>query len=95
VPSDLAQKYPNVYFDTAQGFPSTDAVPHHPHRGLAEDDAVRVMRRIGINRIMFGTDFPGVAPQPQVEQILRLPLTEEEKRMILVENAKRVLRLQG
>ena len=90
---ELSEKYPNVYFDTAQGFSSTDAVPHHPHRGLAEDDAVRVMRRIGVERVMFGSDSPGVAAQPQIEQLLRLPLTDEEKHMILAENAKRILRL--
>jgi predicted TIM-barrel fold metal-dependent hydrolase len=90
---ELSQKYPNVYFDTAQGFSSTDAVPHHPHRGLAEDDAVRLIRKIGIKRIMFGTDFPGVAWQPQVEQILRLPLTDQERRLILAENAKNILKV--
>ena len=89
----LAEKYPNVYFDTAQGFSAVDMVPHHPHRGLAEDDAVRVIRSIGIKRVMFGTDFPGVAWQPQVEQILRLPLTDQEKHFILVENAKNILKL--
>ena len=88
---ELAQKYPNVYFDTSQGFSAPDRVPCSPHRGLAEEDAVRVFRKIGVERIMFGTDFPAIAPQPQLEQILRLPLTDEEKRMVFSENAKRIL----
>ena len=63
------------------------------HRSLAEEDAVRIFRKIGVERIMFGSDFPGIAPQPQLEQILRLPLTDEEKRMILAENARRILKI--
>jgi len=90
---ELAQKYPNVYFDTAQGFAAPDRVPYCPHRGLAEGDAVRIFRKIGVERILFGTDFPGIPPQPQLEQILRLPLTDKEKRLILAENAKRILHI--
>ncbi|MAG15137.1 MAG: hypothetical protein CL874_04580 [Dehalococcoidales bacterium] len=90
---ELAQKYPNVYFDTSQGFAAPDRIPVVAHRGLAEEDAVRVFRKIGVERIIFGTDFPGIDPQPQLEQIIRLPLTDEEKRMILVENAQRILRI--
>ena len=90
---ELAQKYPNVYFDTSQGFSATDRIPYSPHRGLAEEDVVRIFRKIGVERIMFGTDFPAIPPQPQLEQLLRIPLTDEEKRMILSENAKRILHI--
>lgn len=89
----LAQKYPNIYFDTSQGFSAPDRLPLHPRRGLSEEDAIRVMRKIGIERIMFGTDSPGIAPKPQLEQILRLPLSDKEKRMILSENAQRILNI--
>ncbi len=42
---------------------------------------------------MFGTDLPALAPQPQIEQMMRLPFTEDEKRMIFSENAKRILNI--
>ena len=90
---ELAQKYPNVYFDISQGFCAPDHTPHAPHRGLAEEDAVRIMRKIGIERIMFGTDGPAVPIEPQMQSFLRLPLNDEEKRMILAENAKRILNI--
>lgn len=90
---ELAQTYPNIYFDISQGFSSPDRIPRHPHRGLAEEDAVRIMRKIGIERIMFGTDGPSGPFRPQLEQFLRLPLNDEERRMILSENAKRILRI--
>ena len=87
---ELAQKYPNVYFDTSQGFSAPDRMPYSPHRGLAEADVPRIFRKIGVDRILFGTDFPALAPQPQLEQIIRTPLTDEEKQMILAQNAKRI-----
>ena len=59
--------------------------------GGAEEDAVRILRKIGIDRILFGSDSPPVAPQPQWEQILRLPLSDEEKQMILAGNSQRIL----
>jgi predicted TIM-barrel fold metal-dependent hydrolase len=90
---ELAQKYPNVYFDTSQGFLAPDRIPVCPHRGLAEEDAVRIMRKIGVDRILFGTDFPPISSLPQLEQILRLPLSDEEKQMILADNSKRILRI--
>jgi hypothetical protein len=90
---ELSQKYPNIYFDTSQGFSAPDRIPYSPHRGLAEADVPRIFRKIGMERILFGTDFPALAPQPQIEQILRLPLTDGEKQKVLAENARRVLRL--
>ena len=90
---ELAQKYPNVFFDTSQGFSAPDRVPYTPHRGLAEADIVRVFRKIGVERIMFGTDFPALPRQDQIEQLMRVPLTDEEKRMLFSENAKRILKI--
>jgi predicted TIM-barrel fold metal-dependent hydrolase len=90
---ELAQQFPNVYFDTSQGFSAPDQLPVVARRSLAEEDAVRIFRKIGVSRIMFGTDLPGIPLQPQLEQLLRLPLTEEEKQMILSQNAKRILKL--
>ena len=86
-------KYPNVYFDTAQGFLAPDQIPCNPHRGLAEDDAVRIIHKIGVERVMFGSDGPAHDRLPQLEQLLRLPLSDQEKQLILSGNAKRILHI--
>lgn len=88
---EMAQKYANIYFDTSQGFNAPDRIPYSPHRGLAEADCVRIFRKVGIERILFGTDFPALAPQPQLEQLLRLALSDDEKQKILAGNARRII----
>jgi len=90
---ELAQKYPNIYFDTSQGFTAPDRIPYGPHRGLAEEDCVRIFRKVGVERIMFGTDFPALALQPQLEQMLRLALTDDEKQKILAGNTRRIINI--
>lgn len=90
---EMAKRFPNLYFDISGGFNAPDFHARDGNRALAEEDAVRVMRKVGIERMMFGTDGPGPIFQPCVEQILRLDLTDEEKRMILAENAKRIYKI--
>ena len=90
---ELGLKYDNLYFDASQGYSAPDQLPLIPRRSLAEEDAVRVLRKIGVERVMFGTDMPGAMPQPQIDQMFRLPLTDGEKRMILSENARRILKI--
>jgi uncharacterized protein len=89
----LAKTYPNLFFDVSGGFGATDITARDEHRALPEEDAVRVMRSVGIERFMFGTDGPYVMPQPYIEQVLRLDLTDDEQRLLLAYNAKRIYRL--
>ncbi|MFC2005876.1 amidohydrolase family protein [Chloroflexota bacterium] len=90
---EMAQRYPNLYFDVSGCFNAPDLVVRDGARAVAEVDAVRIIRKVGADRIMFGTDGPRRMAQPLIEQILRLNLTEEEKRMILAENAKRIYKI--
>lgn len=90
---DLARQFPNVYFDTSQGFSTPSSTALHGYRGLPAVDAVRIMRRIGVERIMYGSDAPIGDPVSQLEEILALDLTEPEKRMVLGENARRILKI--
>lgn len=83
----------NLWFDWTQALPIEGLWGYGPSRGLSgsvspEDKewVVDVMRRIGLDRILFGTDMPlPWNPSPRVwwrETILTLPLTDEEVRDI-------------
>lgn len=57
---------------------------------LTPETAVGIIRRYGARRVLFGTDYPMWAPSETVEQFWKLNLSDEERRLILSENAKRV-----
>lgn len=85
----------NLVFDTSKGFVDHRHVTSD-HRQMSILDAVRVMRQIGIERIMFASDGPGdeVDVVDAAAQILRLDLTEAEKTAVLSGNAKRIYGLR-
>ena len=89
---EIAQKFHNVYFDCSQGFSTPEAMSYHGYRGLSAADAVRVIRKVGVERIIFGSDGPIFDLEPQIEEILRLDLKDEERKMILGANARRILK---
>src|SRR3990170_5605604 len=48
---------------------------------------------VGPQRILFGSDFPLLDQSRCLEAVRKAPLSEEERRLILGENARRLLRL--
>ena len=81
----IAEEHPNVFFDTAGCF--LDSV--RPREEVSEE-LVSVIRKIGIHRVMFGSDWPWHDPGEDIAAINRLSVTELEKEMILGSNAKRI-----
>ena len=59
---------------------------------LGHKRAAELIRAYGAKRILFGSDFPMWSPAQELETFLSLGLTEEENRLILCENAKRILK---
>ena len=51
---------------------------------------MEMIQRYGTDRVLYGTDYPMWSPQAEMERFLTLPLTDEEKKLILSENAKKV-----
>ena len=83
---DLAREFGQLRFDISGGL--VDAT----HRGdfrsaLPAVQAARVFRKVGIERLMWGSDT-AYDPMPSVHQILALDLTDDEKERILARNAK-------
>jgi predicted TIM-barrel fold metal-dependent hydrolase len=83
---ELAKKYSNVYFDTSA---VVSGVEHL--KVLSDDDATELIRQLGVERVMFGSDYPWFNPAIDLKRFLRLPLTPAEKEKILGENAKAIL----
>jgi predicted TIM-barrel fold metal-dependent hydrolase len=78
----LATKYPNFYVDT-----SAYAV----HRLPA--DFVDFLRAHGRTRVMFGSNWPMIAPDRALARLGKLGLDEEATTLFLGANARRVFRL--
>lgn len=86
----LAKRYKNVYFDCNAVYK-----PFPGEHTLENGDFINLVREIGTDRIVFGSEYPMMAIyRPAVLQhIIDIDLTEEEKRMILGENAIRIYKL--
>ncbi len=50
---------------------------------LSPETAVEVIRRYGAHRVFFGSDYPMWDPARELDRFLALPLTAEEREMIL------------
>jgi predicted TIM-barrel fold metal-dependent hydrolase len=86
--AEVMQAYPNAYLDTSgaiSGIPNPFAI--------SDEEAMAMIRRVGTDRVLFGSDWPWHHPIKDAARIDGLPLSAEEKRLIFCENAQRVLRL--
>lgn len=76
----IANLYSNVMLDTTGSGLYYDAIPE-------------AVRRVGAERIIWGTDNPFIDPRPGLGRLLMSRITDDEKRLILGGNARRVFRL--
>lgn len=58
---------------------------------VSPEEAVRIIRRYGVDRVFFGTDYPMWKPDEELARFAALDLTEEEREMILHGNLERFL----
>jgi predicted TIM-barrel fold metal-dependent hydrolase len=79
---EVKQAMKNVYFDTAA---SPFLYSPQIYRRVAD--------LVGADRILFGTDYPLLSPTRLLDEINTTDLSEAEKRLILSENARRLLGL--
>ncbi len=56
-------------------------------RMMAEEQFIRLVRRFGAERVLFGTDSPWADQKTALADFLALPLSEQEKTQILGGNA--------
>jgi uncharacterized protein len=85
----LAAAYPNVRFDLCEiiAWCGAPGAPTHDEMG-------RMIKQIGAERVMFGTDFPWYQVDRTIDQVMALPhLCDEERALILGVNAVNYLGL--
>jgi len=73
---------PNLYVDTSSSLPF-----------MQVDEILRLIDAFGIDRILFGSDYPMWQPADEIQLIEALGLTESEKYAIFWDNSARLLGL--
>lgn len=58
---------------------------------MSPEHAAGLIRNIGVDKVLWGTDYPMWDAKEELERFYRLPLTTEEQEMILYKNALRLL----
>ncbi len=80
---DDVEKYivgTDIYIDTSMGF------NYYPH-----DQFLRIVKQHGADKILFGSDSPWSRADEELKTLRSLPLTDDEKSLILHGNAERLL----
>lgn len=80
----LATKYPNVHIDTSAYKPS-----RYP------TELVEYLKGPGRRKVLFGTNYPMIAPGACLEEIDALGLDDETRALFLGGNAARVFGIEG
>lgn len=79
---EIYGKYPNLWTDCS----STIFV-------IGPERTADLIRSFGVDRVMFGTDYPMWDPKEEVERFMRMDFTDAERELMLYKNAQRLLNL--
>jgi predicted TIM-barrel fold metal-dependent hydrolase len=79
---ETMQKHDNVYFDISA---------HGTREGMLAD----AVSKVGADRILYGTDYPGYDPAPFIESVLNAKISEGDKEKIFYGNAVRLLAIKA
>lgn len=75
--------YKNIYVDSSSSLPYMD-----PKK------ATQIVKRYGVDKVLFGVDFPMWNPTEELERFNKLELTQEEKEKILYKNAAKLYNIK-
>jgi predicted TIM-barrel fold metal-dependent hydrolase len=104
---DLAERHPGAQFLIGHAASSWDMIAAscdqaagHPNvfldvttSSLVYDGLEAMVARAGADRILFGSDNPFLDPRPPLGRVLMSRISEDDKRLILGLNARRIFRL--
>jgi len=88
--AEIAAEFRNAMFDCCFVVNGTEPSP-----AISDEEAVSGFRKVGTERVMFGSDYPWLDPALDAARIERLSLSEAEKRAVLHDNAARVFGLDA
>lgn len=71
-----------------------EGIPEEEKKLLSDAQFCSLVRAIGADRILFGTDSPWAGQKESADAIRALPLTEEEKEAIFWKNAEKLLKIK-
>ncbi len=74
---------PNFYVDTSSSLYE-----------LSPERATEIIRCYGVEKVLFGSDFPVFSPDIELERFMKLPLTDSERRLILSENVLKLYKIK-
>lgn len=60
---------------------------------MSPERAAELVKKFGSDKVMFGTDYPMWDAGEELERFYQIPLTDNEREMILHENAERLLKI--
>ena len=87
----------DYFFDTSFSIGKINARPDLPDPmrtyNMQDDDFVRLCKKHGVEKILFGTDSPWSEQSEFVEAINQLDFTDEEKELIFYKNAEGIVTL--
>ena len=78
---ELLRRFENVHFDISAHGTDFDCTLR------------RTIDQVGCERLLFGTDYPGITPASDVAAVMFEPLTDSEREAIFSGNARRLLHL--
>lgn len=73
----------NIYIDTSSSIPF-----------IGKDKALQMIKSHGVDKVLFGTDYPLTRHKEELERFLSLDLTPEEQRKIFFDNASKLLHIK-
>jgi predicted TIM-barrel fold metal-dependent hydrolase len=77
---EAAQNNANVYLETCSTFRTPGAIEE-------------LVNGAGADRVLYGSDVPLMDHRPQVGKIVTADISDDAKRLVLGENARRILKL--
>ena len=67
---------PNIFIDTSSAI-----------QFMEPEKAADIIRKHGADRVFWGSDYPMWAPEKELENFMKIPLTDDEREKILYKNA--------